>query len=413
MTPRARWLILGFALLGLGFASTSSWVHYRLLTDPGYVSPCDINTTFNCTQAYLSRFGAMFGVPVALAGVAWFALVALIAAFAKPDAPGGTTSSPAGSYVFGLATIGLAMVLYLGFASAFRLKTFCLLCIGTYVSVIAVFIVSGLTTSVAMTRLPLRLMGDARSIVRRPLTLLIALLYICGAGSGVALFPREMKAATVPPPPPPKDAQEQFSQAWAMQPRVDLGISPGSAKVIVVKFNDWLCPSCKAYALAYQPVFDRYEKAQPGAVKVIIKDWPWNTDCNFSAQSIPGHEGSCNAAVAVRLARERGKGEAMVDWLFANQDRLDEQGRSGAGAQAKQDIRSKVEELLGVKDFEREYAARLMEIRRDVADGAALHVVSTPTFFVNGVRIPDGQLLPPQYLDMAIKIELQKSGGKQ
>jgi protein-disulfide isomerase len=264
-----------------------------------------------------------------------------------------------------------------------------------------------------MSRLPIRLFGDVQAIVRKPLTLLVALLYIVAAGSGVALFPREMKASNVPPPPPPLDAQAQFAQAWAMQPRVDLGISPGSAKVVVVKFNDWLCPSCKAYALAYQPVFDQYEKTQPGAVKVVIKDWPWNATCNFSAQSIPGHEASCDAAVAVRLARDRGKGEAMVSWLFANQERLDEQGRTGAGAQASHDIRAKVAELLGVKDLDRDYAAKLIDIRRDVADGAALRVVSTPTFFVNGVRIPDGQLLPPQYLDMAIKIELQKSGGKQ
>jgi uncharacterized membrane protein len=412
MTSRARWLILSFALLGLAFASSSSWVHYRLMTDPGYISPCDINSTFSCTQAYLSRYGAVFGVPVALGGVAWFALVALIAAFAQPDRAGAPSSGPAGSYVFGLATMGLAVVLYLGYASWVVLKTFCLLCIGTYASVIAIFVVSGVTASVALSRLPRRVVADMRAIVGKPVTLFIALLYIGAAGSGVALFPRTMTASAASPPQVAQDDLARFTQAWALQPRVDLGIAAGSAKVVVVKFNDWLCPSCKGHAIVYQPVFDKYEQAQPGAVKYIVKDWPWNTSCNSTlTATAAGHEASCEAAVAVRLARDRSKERAMVDWLFDNQERLIEQGRSGAVAEASQAIRVRLAELIGVGVFEREQAAKLADIRRDVVDGVAQKVDSTPTFFINGVRIPNGQSLPPQYFDLALKIELGKGGG--
>ena len=132
MTPRARWLILGFALLGLAFAGASAWVHYKLIVDPTYVSPCDINATFNCTQVYLSRYGSLFGVPVALGGVFWFGLVALIAGLSAPR-PG--VGAPTASYVFALSIVGLAAVLYLGYASFVQLKTGCVLCIGTYVSV--------------------------------------------------------------------------------------------------------------------------------------------------------------------------------------------------------------------------------------------------------------------------------------
>jgi len=331
MTSRARWAILSFALLGLAFAASSSWVHYRLLTDPSYISPCDINATFSCTQAYLSRYGAVFGVPVALGGVAWFALVALIAAFAKPDRPGAPRAGATGSYIFGLSTIGLAAVLYLGYASFFDLKTYCLLCIGTYVSVIAIFVTSGLTSSVGMGSVPSRIVGDLRTVLRKPAMLTVALLYIVAAASGVALFPREMTAPTAPPSPPPNDQIAQFTEAWNAQPRVDLGIPAGTAKVLIVKFNDYLCPSCKASALSYKPVLDQYEKTHPGAVKVIVKDWMWNKDCNFTLSATgPGHEAACDAAVAVRLARDRGKEREMADWIFANQETFFSQGRSGA-----------------------------------------------------------------------------------
>src|SRR6185295_17456137 len=314
MTSRVRWLILACALLGLGFASASSYVHYKLLTDPHFSSPCDINATFNCTAAYLSRFGARFGVPVALGGVAWFALVALIAAFATTDKKGASSPSPAGSYLFGLATIGLASILYLGFASWHYLKVYCLLCMGTYVSVIAIFITSGLTSSIAMSQLPSRISADVRTVLRKPAMLTVALIYIVIAVAGVAVFPREMAVAAAPPPPPPKTQQEQFEEAWNQLPRIDVGVSAGTAKVVVVKYNDWLCPTCKAYAMGYEPVLEAYEKSDPGAVKMVVKDWPWNTACNSSAgRTIPGHEGSCDASVAVRLARDRGKADEMID----------------------------------------------------------------------------------------------------
>ena len=60
----SRWF-LGFAALGLAASSASTWVHYRLLTDPTYTSVCDVNSTFSCSQAYTSQYGSLAGVPVA------------------------------------------------------------------------------------------------------------------------------------------------------------------------------------------------------------------------------------------------------------------------------------------------------------------------------------------------------------
>ena len=413
MSRRIRLTILTFALAGLAFASASAWVHYRVLTDPTYVSPCDISPHFNCTQVYLSRFGSVAGVPVALGGVIWFALVALLAGFAKPSEQGGT--APTDGYIFALATIGLAVILYLAYASLFLLKTGCVLCMGTYVCVIGIFVASGLHTTTAWSRLPARLAADLRAAISKPVFLVIAILYIAAAASAVAFFPREgQQPAATPAPPVPQDMQKQFSDAWALQPRVDLGVPADGAKVVIVKFNDWLCPSCKFAAQVYQPILDRYQKDSPGAVKYVVKDWPWNASCNFNiANSIHGHEGSCAAAAAVRMAQGRGKSDAMINWLFTNQPHLQELGLAG-GTGAAEAIQTEAQQLLGITDGAGEYARVLPEIRRDVADGGALKVMSTPTFFINGVRALDGSgnFLPPQYFDLAIKLELAKGTAK-
>jgi uncharacterized membrane protein/protein-disulfide isomerase len=413
--------VLGLALVGLGFASASTWVHYRLLTDPTYISPCDVNASFNCSQAYLSSYGSVAGVPVAIGGMLWFALVAVIAAWSRPAGKGEVSS--AGAYIFALSTVALAAVLYLAYASAFVLRTYCLLCIGTYLSVAGIFTIAGLTSTMSITRLPRRFLRDLVLIVREPAFLATGLLFLAASTAAVVYFPKEGTAhAQAAQEALPPEFEKQFAEAWAQQQRIDLGIPPEGAKVVIVKFIDWLCPGCKGYDLAYKPVIDKYNASHPGALKVVIKDWPWNVTCNIAAgRTIPGHEASCTAAVAVRLARAKGKDKEMGDWLFANQSQLIELGQTGAQARAATMIKEQTKTLAGVMDFDLQEPATLNGVRRDVSDGTALNVGSTPTYFINGVRVTSpvdprtgqgGSQLAPAVLELAIKIELGRGPGK-
>lgn len=395
MPSRSRWMILALALAGLGLATASSWVHYRVLTDPTYVSPCDINAAFNCTQVYLSRYGSLYGVPVALGGVIWFALVALLAGFSRPD----DNKSSVPSYLFVMACIGLSVILYLAYASFFVLKTGCVLCMGTYVSVLGIFFLVSSLSSDSMMSLPVRLAGDLRRLASRPVALLTAVLYLVGAASLVAFFPKEgsqgAQAAARSTAPTSKAASD-FEAAWNQQPRVNLGIPADGASVIVVKFNDYECPSCRQAEEFYKPVLERFAKARPGAVKYVLKDWPWNSKCNFNVSTtIPGHEAACDAAAAARMARDRGKYDAMAAWLYGNQ------------ATTPEKVRAAAQSILGVTDFDKEYALKLPDIKRDIADGGVLRIDGTPTFFINGIKAP---MLPVEYFELAINLELKKAG---
>ena len=57
------------AVVGLVASTAAAYVHFRLLSDPGYRSFCDINSAINCTELYRSRFGSVHGIPVALLGL--------------------------------------------------------------------------------------------------------------------------------------------------------------------------------------------------------------------------------------------------------------------------------------------------------------------------------------------------------
>ena len=82
MKPISRKLLLAFSALGIGASAASTYVHYKLLTDVGYSSFCDVNANISCTQAYLSQYGSFLGVPVAPLGLLYFVFVLAMAGMA-------------------------------------------------------------------------------------------------------------------------------------------------------------------------------------------------------------------------------------------------------------------------------------------------------------------------------------------
>jgi protein-disulfide isomerase len=71
-------------------------------------------------------------------------------------------------------------------------------------------------------------------------------------------------------------------------------------------------------------------------------------------------------------------------------------------------IRTALSDITGVKDFEAQKDKALQEVKTDISIGSSLQVTSTPSFFINGKRIPGGGL-PPQYFKEAIELELKKA----
>ena len=60
----------------------------------------------------------------------------------------------------------------------------------------------------------------------------------------------------------------------------------------------------------YKPIFAKYDAEQPGAVRVVLKDYPLDSECNANVANGGPHPSACEAAVAVRLAREHNREDA-------------------------------------------------------------------------------------------------------
>ena len=108
MSTAARRLIVLFALVGLVSSGLSTYVHYRLVVEPGYLSFCDISATVNCTEVYLRRFGSVQGVPVGLGRVMWFGLALALGLLGGRGAPETRENLPA--YLLVMSTTFLGTV---------------------------------------------------------------------------------------------------------------------------------------------------------------------------------------------------------------------------------------------------------------------------------------------------------------
>jgi uncharacterized membrane protein/protein-disulfide isomerase len=398
MTKYARPLIVALALLALVASIAALYVHYRIIKDPTYTSFCDINETVSCEAVLESPYATVRGVPVAAGGVIWSALVLLIAATGLRRDDTDAYAAAAG-YIFVLATIGLSAVLYLGYASFFVIGKMCPLCMTMYVSVIGIFLVSG-GTSMALSALPSRLSRDLRSVVKSPALAVLALLFIVGSVSLVAFFPRAEEqtvttAGEVYTPPTETidpDQLAEFNKWIDAQPRVTIPVPANGAQVLIVKFNDYQCPSCRQTYMEYKGILAKYQNNPK--VRFVTMDFPLDSECNTAGI----HGSACEAAAAVRMAKAKGKGVEMEEYLFSNQEKFTPAW-----------VKDAAKRVAGIADFDAEYPKVLEQVKADAALGRQLDVQATPTFFINGLKINGG--FRPVFFEAVIEHELKKGSA--
>jgi len=189
-----------------------------------------------------------------------------------------------------------------------------------------------------------------------------------------------------------------FQRDWNARRHLPIGISSEGAKVLVVIFLDWQCPACRAVHGAYLPIVDAINRERPGSIRVVMRDYPLNMRCNPNVP-VEMHPAACEAAVAVRLAREKHREAEMISWLFARQEQL-----------TPALVRQGASEAAGVTDLAARYPSVIKDVMAEVDLGRRLEVGGTPTVFVNGVlaRTLDNGLFSPQQFEMALRTELKK-----
>lgn len=146
--------------------------------------------------------------------------------------------------------------------------------------------------------------------------------------------------------------------------------SAPDSDVTFVEFLDFECEGCRA---AF-PTVEQLRAQYGQQVTFVARYFP-----------MPGHLNGERAARAVEAAAQQGQFEPMYKKMFETQDQWGEKQ-----VPADEVFRGYATELgLDVAAWDEAYnaPATLARIKEDVADGTALGVQGTPTFFVNGKQL--------------------------
>jgi len=136
---RNRILFLITAILALAGAIVSaiSLQRHYAKSDTTF---CDFNQNFSCDIVNRSEYSTVADIPVAAIGVAGYVVLFLLSTLwkSRPDTP---------NRLLATALAGLAFALYLTYIEAYKLMTWCILCLSSQV---LIFLIAALSVAIKL-----------------------------------------------------------------------------------------------------------------------------------------------------------------------------------------------------------------------------------------------------------------------
>ncbi len=389
LAKRASIVAVLVAALGLIFAAYSTYDYAQQLDRQVHAVHCSfvpgapVSTDADnpCKTALFSPYSALFratwwgGVPVSLFGMGAFAFFAAFALYLAL----GARSRRAHPFfaIASLFPLGASLVMF--FISAVHLHVFCKLCVGIYVSSLALAAAAAVawhgsrheTLAFAATT-----PNDPRS-AQPPADGWGKVLVWLAALGVAAVLPAAAYVAALPNVRPLIDKCGTLAIATESHNGL-LKIATAHPVRPVLLFEDPLCPTCKAFheRLVDEGIFDRLD--------VTLVLFPLDTECNWMLDR-PLHPGACILSKAV-LCGGSEQARSILEWAFDNQEDLRELGKQNPAG-----LTSKIGERWGS-----EIAACLAKPQTSVRLNQQLHFaannhipVSTPQMFLGNKRICD------------------------
>lgn len=263
-------LLLAFAFAWLGTLD-AAWL---LVVDAS--GAADVCSGAGCAAVLGSRYAHVAGVPLALLGLVYYALLALGAA-ARAARP---ASRVVGLSVVTLATMGVATSALLTGVQAFILHAFCPFCLAS-------------ATITVLVALALVLGRGPRRPIRSKVTTVLVLLELATVAVGLVAWRREAAAR----------ATQLASFGAPINVDVSHALTFGNpgAPVRVIAFLDYDCTRCRE---AWQ------------TLSAVFRDSGGRFRIGIFAYRLPGHTGSDLAAKAAEVADERGLFAQMHERLM-------------------------------------------------------------------------------------------------
>jgi len=136
-----RWSTFALALLGLAASAYLTYTHY---TDSALAGCTETRGAINCGKVTTSPQSVVFGIPVAVLGLAFYVfLVAIMSPYAWRSG----RREIALTRMLALV-VGVGFVLYLLYAELFQIGAICLYCTSVHVITFLLFVLTGLAVAI-------------------------------------------------------------------------------------------------------------------------------------------------------------------------------------------------------------------------------------------------------------------------
>jgi uncharacterized membrane protein/protein-disulfide isomerase len=362
------WTLVILTGLGLSNALYLSVSHYRLYTDIGYASICAISKSINCDTVSQSPYAVFAGMPVPLWGVLGYAFFLAWLPFAG-NRQAGKQRLWHFLLLIALAFAGVSVAL--AFISTFYIKSYCLLCIASYATNLAL---------VFSCWIIIRRFGrfELRSGLRQD----IQFLWAARKRSFPVLF--FFLVVTV-------GLNITMPHYWllslgALNPQVSTGltaeghpwIGAQDPKVTITEFTDYQCFQCKKMHYYLRQLVNEY----PDRIRLVHRHFPMDHEFNPLVVD-PFHVGSGSMALLATVAASLDKFWEANDYLFQLAD-------SGTDISIKEMARSigvNAQELSRLR-YDRKVQAQLWQ---DIEGGLKRKVHGTPAYVIEN-ELHHGQI---------------------
>jgi len=381
-------LAIVLAALGAALSAVLLYIHHQLAGGQGgYTSFCDVSSNLSCDVVLASSYAKFLGIPVAGWALGAYLVTAALA-FSLRHARSEARARAAATLAAFTATM-LVVSLYFFAISTFVIGVLCPMClsldaVNLALVAVAVAIVRALRVSAPPGWTPMRFWAPTGAAMAGLVVVLIV-IQMPRSGSTQVLTVDAIR-----------ERDPRFYAWYISQPVIDLQVDddekdrPPADQITLVEFSDFECPACARAFMDLTPILS----AAQVPVTLAHRNFPLSADCNPQVKQ-QGHAHACQAAVAYECASAQGKANEYSRTLFQNQNALDSPSLIGYAAR------------LGLDqgEFERCLAspAAAAKVAADVAAGAKAGVESTPTFFINGRRVPGS--LRPEHFQYALAIE--------
>ncbi len=344
-------------------------------------SVCNVSEKFNCDSVSMSQYSTLLGAPLALWGAATNIILLVLLVGWMIGWTDNISLLSRSAFVLSLLTVSASIVM--GVVSLLFLNSYCLFCIGAYV-------VSFVTAPLLYQEL-----DETPDLVKTIKNWFGARIYLGFIAAIPALvFFGHLSISRQPQTAAIQKQAGLFVNQWALAsvnvfeqaPMLVLGDTSAKPKMVITEFADFRCHHCKNAAPSLKAFVKSRNDVQLQFFVFPLEKVPETDPENKCI--------SCNLAKAVVCTgTDSQKGWGMHDKIFAAQEEI-----IGMSAEKVNGKMSEFAKELGLSETEFATCYKSAEthsrIKATAQMGEKAMVQSTPTIFVNGKKLANGQLLP-------------------